>query len=145
MANTADPDWLRAQYSSGRPLAAIAADAGISLSTLHKTLHRHGIPPRHPRRRLEERAAREALSTQPTVVAAARILDVNVQSLHEWARDHGLRPYPSAGPGDLCQRYQAGETTTSLAAQEGVSPRTVNRWLRAQGVQLRSPGRRPTL
>lgn len=140
----ADRGWLVRRYQTERrPVAAIAEEARVDPSTVWRALRRHGIELRGRvgTLRLSDESVRQALVSHPSVAAAARTLGVAPGSLYDRARLLGFGRVERCGPADLAERYAAGRSAAALAADVGVSVRTVRRWLAFRGVGLRPPGR----
>lgn len=144
MSGLDDRRWLRSQYQTHRrPVGEIAAECGVDPSTVWRALRRHGIELRGPagRRHVTDDQIHGALAEAPSIRDAARCLGLHPDSLYDRARRAGLLPTWPVGPDDIADRYQAGASVAALADAEGVSPRTVRRWLRSRGATMRPAGR----
>lgn len=139
--------WLRRRYLTERaPVAAIAAEAGVNPSTVHRWLTACEIPRRgqHDRRRwddvLTDQRLRAAAKRGWTHVDVAYETGAPIRVVQDRWRRLGLDP-DAIGNLDMRRRYEAGETLASLAAASGCSQRTVARRIRDAGGRLRPAGR----
>ena len=146
-------------WTDGTSIARTAAGAGVSREIVRDRLHRAGVLEyvwrerhRHVREVLEARgpelvAAYEAGTTIPALAAEAGVsyttIRVYLVSRGIALRNDNLRPLPvlSARGPELIAAYESGAPVTRLAADTGVCPDTVRRFLLAAGVALRhDPG-----
>lgn len=139
--------WLRRRYLTDRaPVAAIAAEAAVNPSTVHRWLHACEIPLRgqHDRRQWAEvltaqrlRAAAKRGRTHVDIAnetgAPARVV------LDHWRR-LGLDP-DVIGDLEMRRRYERGASLAELAEMADCSIRTVGRRIRDAGGTLRPVGR----
>lgn len=135
-------DELVRRYRAGDPLAALAADAEMSLGGLQRRLRRLGVPPRRAARTAGRDQIEAALRSHGTVSAAARALGVPRNLVTAEAQRLGLRPRPDI-PGDLADRYARERSLDALAAHYQVSGPTISRWLHVLGITPQPAGRRP--
>lgn len=147
-----DQAWLRTRYEHDRaPVAAIAAEAGVDPSTIHRALRGAGIAPRGKAgARAVRTLDREWLVARrgegATWAAIARDVGMDHSSVLWQAAGYGLY---DLGDGDqegyrravlAAEKYRRGQSLEQVAAAMGVDRRTVTRWLRALGVEIRRPG-----
>lgn len=131
-------------YTTGTPIAAIAVEAGVSVSQVHRRLRAAGIPPRGPGGRadwttvLTPRMLRAAVKRGETAEDIAGRVGAPDQVVRDRLRRLGMY-----GNGDkhMAAAYQAGESLSSIATRHRLSVRTVARRVRESGVDLRPPGR----
>lgn len=147
-----DETWLRARYEQDRaPIAAIAAEAGVDPSTIHRALRAAGVAKRGKTgARAVHTLDREWVVTRrgegASWGAIAREAGIDRSSVLWQAAGYGLY---DLGGGDealyrraVCaaEKYRSGQSLVQVAAAIGVDRRTVTRWLRALGVEIRSQG-----
>lgn len=143
---------LLAAYERGGTLRAVAAEAGIGVPQLRAYLVEHGVAIR-PRRgrawaRLEVRAselvaAYEDGATLEILAAGAGVCETTVgrfmaaQGVELRSRHQRVQDRLDRRRADLVAAYRDGATIALLAAEAGVTPRTLSAFLVAQGVRLR--------
>lgn len=146
-----DPIWLRRQYVDlARPVSDIAVDVGRDPANVYRALHRHGIELRgHPDRRddwattLTKRRLTALWARHETINGVAGELGCDHGTAREWLIRRGVIDVVVDGAAELRQLYEAdGQSIGQIAAQLGVSPRTVRRRLIAARIPLRPRGRR---
>lgn len=150
---TVDPAWLRQRYLVDRaPVADIADEAGVDLSTIHNTRRAANIP------RRGKAEARTVVALDRNWLAARRSEGM---SWHAIAREAGIDRssvvWQAAGYGlyDLTEdpvryrravsaaaKYRRGWSLARIATAVGADRRQVTLWLRALGVEIRPAGRR---
>ncbi|MEN6342194.1 MAG: hypothetical protein ABFC89_06490 [Methanospirillum sp.] len=143
---------LIAAYERGSTLKAVAAEAGISAAQLRAYLVEHGVAIRTRRGRawalLEARApeliaAYEEGATLEILAASAGVCETTVgrfmtaQGVVLRGRHQRVQDRLGRRRADLVAAYQRGATIAVLAAEAGVTPRTLSAFLVAQGVRLR--------
>lgn len=147
-----DLTWLRDRYERDRaPVVHIAAEAGVDVSTIHRTLRAAGIAKRG------KATARAIRTLDREWLAARRSEGV---AWHAIAREAGMDRssvlWQAAGYGlydlrdgdqvvyrravNAAEKYRRGWSLADVAAAMGTDRRTVTRWLKALGVQIRKPG-----
>ena len=142
-------------WSAGAGVAAIAGAAGVSLYIVKDRLRRAGVlgyrhrdQRRHVREVLEEQGARliaayEAGATIRTLAAGAGVCETTVgrfmaaHGVELRSRQQRVQDRLGRRRADLVAAYQQGWTIAVLAAEAGVSHRTLSAFLEAQGVRLR--------
>ena len=142
-------------YEAGAKIVDLADGAGVSPHTLTEFLTDHGVLIRNRYRartvfdaRGDEFAA--AYTAGATLKALAASAGVSRESIRGYLVSRGVtihrgRGWPSwalleARHDTLIAAYEAGATLTALAAEAGVSRRTIRRFLASQGVRLRTDG-----
>lgn len=152
---TIDPTWLRRRYLDDlADVASIAAEACVNASTIHRALRAAQIPPRG------KVGARAVASLDRDWLvqrrgegaswdAIAREVNVDHTSVLWQAAGYGLYDLESEDPVRYrkavraAAKYRRGQSLAQVATAVGVDRRQVTLWLRALGVEIRTPGRRP--
>ena len=127
------PPSLSERYLAGEPVEALAAEAGVSASTIYQRLRRM-IGPLRGRRTAERRAAIAAAAAKGDAshteigrrhggISRQRV--GAIVAAERRGGPGGIRPMPP----DLSVRYLAGEPVQTLAAEAGVSASTIYRRL----------------
>ncbi|MEN6341343.1 MAG: hypothetical protein ABFC89_02170 [Methanospirillum sp.] len=144
---------LVAAYTAGASISALASRTEICQITLRRYLVAHGVAIRCHRRRtpvLSDARFRELIAEYEagaTLTDLAAEIGICDRTLRRWLIARGVamssplrrRAWAVLQPraDELIAAYTAGATLKSLAAETGVIPRTVGRFLAARGVQLR--------
>lgn len=113
------------RYTAGELLKGIADDAGVTTPTIRLILKNHGIAQRP--------VDPGKILTDPLVQEKAKIANQK----RTGAKNH---KYVHVPIDEIAKLYKAGETTTALGKQFGVSRNTIARKLRSAGVSLRQRG-----
>ena len=143
---------LQAAYERGGSLRGVAAGVGVSSVLLREYLADHGVAIRTRRgrgwERLEARApeliaAYEDGATLAILAAGAGVCETTVgrfmaaHGVELRSRQQRVQDRLGRRRADLVAAYQQGWTIAVLAAEAGVSHRTLSAFLEAQGVRLR--------
>lgn len=148
-----DPEWLLRRYVDDQAtVETIAAEAGgVALSTVHRALRAAGIPPRgKPGARMVRTLDRDWLVARRSEGMAwdaiAKDVGIDRSSVLWQAAGFGLYDLPDHDKEihrratRAAAKYRRGQSLATVAAAMGVDRRTVTRWLRALGVEIRPPG-----
>jgi len=162
-----DRDWLSDQYErQGKSIRQIARELSVSYGPIQQWLHIHEIPvrgktysgykhlenakyrdpdwlrrKRYVERKSEAEIARECNTSRATVNRWMRRFELDGRGLSEaTALRHARNAAPYKDRDWLVDRYKTHEMSTyAIAAELGVTPGTVLRWMRRLGIELRSP------
>jgi AraC-like DNA-binding protein len=156
-------DWGRAieAYDQRWLIQEIAEDSEVHVSTVHRVLKASEVD-RHPprgRRQWTSVLTKEyllsvkRLSSGEVAFHAGMVDETSTRAqrrtatkiVWEWRVKHGLqRPAPAVDPEQLRQWYREDDLTVAeIASKLGLGDRATQRHLRAAGITLRPPGRRP--
>jgi DNA-binding MurR/RpiR family transcriptional regulator len=137
---------LADRYLAGETIVSLAADLGVNPSTIHRRLTAEGV-------KLRGRPDRERVARKLTPKARERITAQHAagRSVRQITADLGLadvhaielalgKPAPPAAQ-RAAKLYDGGLTLDQVAAEIGVSKRTVTRWLDRLGHARRPAGR----
>ena len=144
-------------WSAGATVSAIAAETGVSPHIVRDRLRRAGALEyswRERHRHAREEPGRDGARMIEAYEAGAKIVDladgagVSPHTIREFLTDHGVlirnryraRTVFDARGDEFAAAYTAGATLTALAAEAGVSRRTIRRFLASQGVRRRTDG-----
>lgn len=143
-----DSVWLRSRYLDDQaPISVIAAEAGVTVSSIHRAINAAGIP----RRGKPGSAARVVLDRDWLATrhaeglswgAIATIAGVD-RSMVVWqAARYGLADVSDSQRERAtyaAERYRRGHSLREVAAALGVGRKQVTVWLRGLGVEIRRP------
>jgi uncharacterized protein (DUF433 family) len=144
-------------YRAGASVRQLAQKYGVSAVTVCRALDRAGQPRRPAGRRDSGVIGREqeiaaAYKAGATIAELAARFDCSVKPIRDALERAGVtRRAPGRGRSvegqemAIAAAYEAGATTTELAALHNVSHRLIARICREQGVVLRPQGRRMKL
>lgn len=137
-----DPAALQAALDDGRPLAGIAADSGVSVSTIQLAIRRFGLVRRQPFPLLHDLVWLQAqLESGATYAAIARVIGCSATAVTNATAGMSRRPtrYPLARDETwLREQLDAGRTQRQIAAELGSSEQTVANAIRAIGIRRRA-------
>jgi uncharacterized protein (DUF433 family) len=148
---------VAAAYRAGATVEALAGQYGVSLSTVCRALDRAGQPRRQQGRRESGVPGSEAeivaaYRAGATIAEIAKRFECSTKPVRDALVRAGVerrgpgRPRSVAGQEEaIAAAYEAGATTTELAALHNVSHRLIARICQEQGVVLRPQGRRMKL
>ena len=126
------PPDLAERYLAGEPVETLAAEAGVSASTIYQRLRRM-IGPLRGRRTAERRAAIAAAAAQGEALHAeiGQHFGISRQRVGAIvaAERRGVPTGDRLMPPDLAERFLAGVPVATLAAEAGVSASTIYRRL----------------
>jgi lambda repressor-like predicted transcriptional regulator len=143
---------IAAAYEAGATLRALATVAGIHHDTVRRYLVDQGVAIRDHRQRVQEVLETDgagliaAYEGGATVAALAADAGVSSSTIAAYLVAHGVAIRDSHWQPrealenhcvELTAAYEAGTPLSVLAGRVGVSPRTLRKFLAAQGVRLR--------
>ena len=135
-----DPAWLAEQYGSGRRQDDLAAELGVSRSTVRAWLHAAGIPTRPGGRpsRMPLEELEELVAAGATAYEIADRYGLHEVTVRQVCERHGLKLRPMRPSLDeetaqaICAAYAEGFTYAELAERFGVSRHWIA-WLARKG------------
>jgi len=137
------------RYEAGESTCRLAPHFDVSPKTIERILKRRGLL--RSNRKLTATQINEACQRYKAGESSediAKDLGVWGTSIRRWLRYYGVtmrspsqarpRMLSDAQIQQVCQRYQAGDSSLTLGEQFGVSPTTITNYLREQGIIVRS-------
>ncbi len=141
-----DPEKLKGDFDRLGDAAKVAAEYGISNTTVLKALHRLGVKtPRgkKPRRfEVSKEILQEAYDRLGTVAAMAKEFGVSTTTVSDRCREHGISVAPSRGPyvdldeDEIVRAYKQTGSSVIVGRRFGVSDTTIRKRLVKAGVSL---------
>ena len=138
-----DTDWLREHYAS-KSGAQIAAELGVSFSTVHKAFARAGVDTDGPwvrrdtvrLKRPTDQQLKRAWVSNRTIKSVANEFGVSPGKAAVWLAEVGifLHEVPAISKSDLLDAIAAGRSIGEIAADLRVADRTVMVELRRHGL-----------
>lgn len=143
---------LRRRYvDDAAPVAVIADELGVTVSTVHRALRREGVEPRGVTGRAEwgdvltPEMLEGCLSEGMTVREIAADAGCDHVTVREWMARHGLSDALTAREREAYRSWyeREGLSVAAVAERAGIGRRTARRYLLEAGVALRPRGRPP--
>jgi transposase len=134
-----DPEWLRQRYATAAG-AQIAAELGVSIATVHNTMHHFDIEADGPwvrrdttrHQRPSDRQLAKVWDANGTIRSISQAFGVAHTTAAVWLADAGIfvNDVPAISRRDLVTHIAAGDTIAQIAKQHHVTDRTVSIELR---------------